>query len=231
MPAVARLLLPRALPAAAAARRARCLRAAPLRRRSLAVAAARAAMEAVRFGPDSSVPGYITGPLGAPGVIMMQECARRCAASSAFLRKSAVLCCGAAALTRCACASQVVGRERPGAASRAAAARAAPLTHAPTQVKSHAERLAKAGFRVLIPDIYKGAVGVDKEEASHLMGALDWCAALRERRTHTHTHRTARTHGSPAAAATTRTPTARARAPLLITLLGAARQGGGGGRD
>ncbi len=39
---------------------------------------------------------------------------------------------------------------------------------------------------MLIPDIYKGAVGVDKEEASHLMGALDWCAALHKRRTHAH---------------------------------------------
>jgi carboxymethylenebutenolidase len=42
------------------------------------------------------------------------------------------------------------------------------------QVKAHATKLAASGFRVLIPDIYKGAVGVDKEEASHLMSNLDW---------------------------------------------------------
>jgi dienelactone hydrolase len=51
---------------------------------------------------------------------------------------------------------------------------------APHQVKAHAQKLASAGFRVLIPDIYKGAIGVDKEEASHLMGAMDWQAAIGE---------------------------------------------------
>ena len=38
------------------------------------------------------------------------------------------------------------------------------------QVKKIAERLSKAGrYRVLVPDIYKGKVGVDAEEAHHLM--------------------------------------------------------------
>ena len=42
-----------------------------------------------------------------------------------------------------------------------------------TQIASH-------GFRVLIPDLYKGKIGVDAEEASHLMGALDFKAAVGE---------------------------------------------------
>jgi carboxymethylenebutenolidase len=48
------------------------------------------------------------------------------------------------------------------------------------QVKAHAQKLAASGYRVLIPDLYKGKVGVDKEEASHLMGHLDWMAAIAE---------------------------------------------------
>ena len=35
-------------------------------------------------------------------------------------------------------------------------------------------RLAQHGYRVLIPDIYKGKKGVNAEEASHLMGELDF---------------------------------------------------------
>lgn len=42
-----------------------------------------------------------------------------------------------------------------------------------TQIASH-------GFRVLIPDLYKGKIGVDAEEASHLMGALDFKGACKE---------------------------------------------------
>ena len=66
------------------------------------------------------------------------------------------------------------------------------------QVKRHAAKVAAAGYRVLVPDLYKGAIGgacvlrlpislsshasfpVNKEEASHHMGALDWAAAVKE---------------------------------------------------
>lgn len=47
------------------------------------------------------------------------------------------------------------------------------------QVKAHATRLSNSGFRVVIPDIYKGKVGVDKEEAAHLMNNLDWYTPCR----------------------------------------------------
>jgi dienelactone hydrolase len=36
-------------------------------------------------------------------------------------------------------------------------------------IKEHAQLIAGAGgFRVLIPDLYKGKVGLDAEEASHV---------------------------------------------------------------
>jgi Dienelactone hydrolase family len=38
----------------------------------------------------------------------------------------------------------------------------------------------KGGYRVLVPDLYKGKVGVDKEEAHHLMDNLDWPNAKEE---------------------------------------------------
>lgn len=48
-------------------------------------------------------------------------------------------------------------------------------------IKEHALMLKDAtGFRVLIPDLYKGKLGVDKEEAHHLMTNLDFPAAVKE---------------------------------------------------
>mmetsp|Transcript_9540 Transcript_9540/g.27910 ORF Transcript_9540/g.27910 Transcript_9540/m.27910 type:complete len:243 (-) Transcript_9540:541-1269(-) len=44
-----------------------------------------------------------------------------------------------------------------------------------------ATRFASEGaFRVLVPDLYKGKLGADKEEAHHLMGALDFPGAVKE---------------------------------------------------
>ncbi len=48
------------------------------------------------------------------------------------------------------------------------------------EIRRQGELLESAGFRVLIPDLYNGRVGVDKEEASHLMGNLDWMKAQDE---------------------------------------------------
>ena len=36
-------------------------------------------------------------------------------------------------------------------------------------IKGVADRYAKHGFRVLIPDLYRGKVGLDAKEAEHLM--------------------------------------------------------------
>jgi|TARA_B100000513_G_scaffold159516_1_gene76941 carboxymethylenebutenolidase len=47
-------------------------------------------------------------------------------------------------------------------------------------IKEHALKIAAQGYRVLIPDVYKGKLGVDKEEAHHLMSNLDFPAAVVE---------------------------------------------------
>ncbi|KAJ1454852.1 dienelactone hydrolase [Pelagophyceae sp. CCMP2097] len=47
-------------------------------------------------------------------------------------------------------------------------------------IRAQALRLSEGGFRVLVPDIYKGAVGVDMEEAHHLMSNLDFPNAVVE---------------------------------------------------
>eukprot|EP00878_Enallax_costatus_P046243 GHUV01055991.1.p1 GENE.GHUV01055991.1~~GHUV01055991.1.p1 ORF type:complete len:113 (-),score=19.67 GHUV01055991.1:420-758(-) len=40
-------------------------------------------------------------------------------------------------------------------------------------IKEHAQLISeKGGFRCIIPDLYKGKVGVDKEEASHVSAGL-----------------------------------------------------------
>ena len=47
-------------------------------------------------------------------------------------------------------------------------------------VKDQAKLLASRGFRVLIPDLYKGVIGLDREEASHLLTSLDYRLAIDE---------------------------------------------------
>lgn len=47
-------------------------------------------------------------------------------------------------------------------------------------IKDQALMISKEGFRVLVPDLYKGKVGVDAEEASHLMNHLDFKGAVEE---------------------------------------------------
>jgi carboxymethylenebutenolidase len=45
------------------------------------------------------------------------------------------------------------------------------------QIKATAERLAREGFRVLVPDLYRGKLAADGEEANHLMSGLDFVDA------------------------------------------------------
>ncbi|PSR16908.1 carboxymethylenebutenolidase [filamentous cyanobacterium CCP3] len=42
------------------------------------------------------------------------------------------------------------------------------------QIKGVADRLTQQGYRVLVPDLYKGEVTVEAAEAEHLMGNLDF---------------------------------------------------------
>ncbi|MGK7891186.1 MAG: dienelactone hydrolase family protein [Leptolyngbyaceae cyanobacterium] len=45
------------------------------------------------------------------------------------------------------------------------------------QIKGVGDRLAQAGYRVLVPDLYRGTVTVEAAEAEHLMGGLDFADA------------------------------------------------------
>lgn len=47
-------------------------------------------------------------------------------------------------------------------------------------IKQQAALFADRGFRVLVPDLYKGTVGVNMEEAYHLLTSLDYHLALQE---------------------------------------------------
>jgi carboxymethylenebutenolidase len=45
------------------------------------------------------------------------------------------------------------------------------------QIRGVADRVAQAGYNALVPDLYRGRSTVEAEEASHLMGALDFADA------------------------------------------------------
>src|SRR5438552_2049951 len=42
------------------------------------------------------------------------------------------------------------------------------------QIKGVANRLAGAGYRALVPDLYRGQVGLNAKEAEHLMSSLNF---------------------------------------------------------
>ncbi|MGH8741239.1 MAG: dienelactone hydrolase family protein [Burkholderiales bacterium] len=42
------------------------------------------------------------------------------------------------------------------------------------QIKGVADRLAKVGYRALVPDLYRGKVTLDAKEAEHLLGGLNF---------------------------------------------------------
>lgn len=48
------------------------------------------------------------------------------------------------------------------------------------QIRATADRLAAAGFQVLAPDLYKGRVTQDPDEANHLMNGLDFAGATHQ---------------------------------------------------
>ncbi|KAJ9551870.1 hypothetical protein OSB04_015915 [Centaurea solstitialis] len=48
------------------------------------------------------------------------------------------------------------------------------------EIKNHALKISKLepGYKALIPDLYRGKVGLDAAEAQHLMDGLDWQGAV-----------------------------------------------------
>ncbi|CEM22606.1 unnamed protein product [Vitrella brassicaformis CCMP3155] len=48
------------------------------------------------------------------------------------------------------------------------------------EIQRQAEHIAKQGYSCLVPDLYKGKLGVDAEEAQHLMSNLDFPQAVSE---------------------------------------------------
>ncbi|KAJ9176884.1 hypothetical protein P3X46_012152 [Hevea brasiliensis] len=50
------------------------------------------------------------------------------------------------------------------------------------EIKNHAVKISQLdpGFKALIPDLYRGKVGLDVAEAQHLMEGLDWQGAVKD---------------------------------------------------
>ncbi|ONI18422.1 hypothetical protein PRUPE_3G214600 [Prunus persica] len=50
------------------------------------------------------------------------------------------------------------------------------------EIKNHAMKISQLapGFKALIPDLYRGKVGLDVAEAQHLMDGLDWQGAVKD---------------------------------------------------
>ena len=46
------------------------------------------------------------------------------------------------------------------------------------QIRGVADRLAQSGYIALVPDLYRGKVTLEEEEANHLMGELDFADAV-----------------------------------------------------
>ncbi|KAF5198113.1 alpha/beta-Hydrolases superfamily protein [Thalictrum thalictroides] len=50
------------------------------------------------------------------------------------------------------------------------------------EIKNHALKISQLspGYKALIPDLYRGKVGLDVAEAEHLMNDLDWQGAVQD---------------------------------------------------
>ena len=48
------------------------------------------------------------------------------------------------------------------------------------QIRGVADRFAQAGYRALVPDLYRGRVTTEPDEANHLMSGLDWPGATHQ---------------------------------------------------
>ncbi|KAJ0457684.1 putative carboxymethylenebutenolidase [Helianthus annuus] len=48
------------------------------------------------------------------------------------------------------------------------------------EIKNHAFKISQLGYKALIPDLYRGKVGLDAAEAQHLMDGLDWPGSVKD---------------------------------------------------
>lgn len=49
------------------------------------------------------------------------------------------------------------------------------------QIKQEAKEIGEMGnFVTLVPDLYRGKIGKDNEEAGHIMANLDWVGAVKD---------------------------------------------------
>jgi carboxymethylenebutenolidase len=48
------------------------------------------------------------------------------------------------------------------------------------EIKLKGSKFSAAGFSAIVPDLYRGKVAKDDEEAGHLMGGLDWQGAVQD---------------------------------------------------
>lgn len=50
------------------------------------------------------------------------------------------------------------------------------------EIKNHAKKISEfdSGYKALVPDLYRGKVGLDVAEAQHLMDGLDWQGAVKD---------------------------------------------------
>lgn len=143
----------------------------------------------VAFGPDGSIPGSIGGAKAPSAVIVLHEwCARAARARASGGRRARL---GArvrsdfarARARRHTCHPRPARTRRPppDAPARDDRARSVGGRWGVTpQVLAHAAVLAASGYRVLVPDLYRGELGMSTDEAQRLMRDLDFPAAVNE---------------------------------------------------
>lgn len=153
------------------------------------------AMEKVTFG-DAAVPGYECGEKTAPGVIVLQEwwgvtenIKKQALFISSKVTGRPTTRCRLLPPPQCLRDSNrffVSSIHHSGSAalpSNGVSFRAQQQQHvhwSHSTLKSSPfvrSLLSTQGYRCLVPDLYKGKLGVNVEEAHHLMSNLDWPAA------------------------------------------------------
>lgn len=125
----------------------------------------------ITFG--NNIPGWATSVSKSPAVIVLQVALLEHLSTTL----ATVTPEGASCLTYLPCTG-VVGSDRRGEKTGAVPTRAEGLQVSDryTGLYHHLTRTHKYphAYRVLIPDLYKGKIGVDAEEASHVCPAHEW---------------------------------------------------------